>query len=175
MGRNSGVDTAEAEGVMAEMDQMDSPDTDTTGHEATEATEAVETDSDAGFTIVDDMKPAAGETSFSVTKKTEAGNFKGKLAYNFGTDLASMTEIFGEKIVYEFALANMIVKGQAVCRSIVGKGQSAESALKAWVPGVKRVAAPVDPKVEASKFVANAGLDELEAMMAEIEAAKNAL
>lgn len=132
-----------------------------------EVVEAAETaDPDAGLTVIDNMTAEGNESTFTVRKN----GFMSTLAYDFGVDLDSMVERFGAELVFGFAKAQMVVKAQAVVRPITAKGLTAVEVIKTWEPGVKRTALPVDKKAAAESFIEDASKEELEALLAKIQA-----
>ena len=115
--------------------------------------------------IVEDMTCPEGHTAFTVSKNGKKAN----LSFNFGQDLPSMIELFGEGVVFDQAKANMIVRAQAVTRTKVGNGESGEAILAVWKPGVKLVAAPRDPEKDALAFLGGLDEEKLQAMLAQLQ------
>jgi hypothetical protein len=116
-------------------------------------------------TIVESMNCPEGHTNFTVSKNGK----KAELSYNFGQDLASMVELFGEGVVFDQALANMIVRAQAVTRTKVGNGESGSAILAVWKPGVKLTAAPRDPEKDALAFLNGVSEEKLQEMLAQLQ------
>lgn len=135
--------------------------------EAVEEVEAVETATPASKdgNLVEEMECPEGFTQFKAAQK---GNYS-VLAYNFGTDLESMTELFGAEQVFEHAKANLIVRAQAVVRPLIGKGESCIDVLTSWVPGEKRSPQKIDKEAVAKNYLSNLSADELEAMLADLQ------
>ena len=115
--------------------------------------------------VIESMDCPEGHTSFSVSKNGK----KAELSYNFGQDLASMVELFGEAVVFDQAKANMIVRAQSVARARVAKGEKCAEVLAIWKPGEKLVAAPKDPEQAAMAFLENASAEKLAEMLAALE------
>lgn len=115
--------------------------------------------------IVENMPCPEGHTAFTVSKNGK----KAILSFNFGQDLASMIELFGEGVVFDQAKANMIVRAQAVTRTKVGNGESGEAILAVWKPGVKLAAAPRDPEKEALAFLNGVSEEKLQEMLAQLQ------
>ena len=134
-----------------------------------EATDVAEETTEAGdeqLNVIDSMVAEGNETSFAVRKNGNMGTF----AYDFGVDLDSMVERFGADLVFTMAKAQLIVKAQAVVRPLTAKGMSAVEVIKTWEPGVKRTAIPVDKKAVADQYVEDTPIEELEALLAKIQA-----
>ena len=122
-------------------------------------------------TVVEDVPCPEGFTVVTVTQKNKETcvTFTANLAYNFGTDLESMTTLFGAETVFTHALAGMKVRAQAVARPSIGKGISAEADLAAWTPGVKRAAVVRDPEKDAKAYIKTLSREALAEMMAEMD------
>jgi hypothetical protein len=94
------------------------------------------------------------------------GEREATISYDFGTDLAEMTDKFGADIVFTNARSNMKISLQGLMRRRLEAGESCE-ALTSWKPGqiAERV---VDPVATAKKALAGMSDEEREAFIARI-------
>ncbi len=130
-----------------------------------EATEEVTAATAApAVTVVEEMECPEGHTPFAVSKNGK----KAVLSYNFGQDMATMIDLFGEAVVFDQAKANMIVRAQSVSRAKLEKGENIEATLAIWKPGEKLVATQKDPEASAMAFLDNASAEKLEEMLAKL-------
>ena len=89
--------------------------------------------------------------------------------YEFGEDTKAMTELFGDKIVFDNARANMVVSLQGFIRSRAKRGDKPAEIQKAvaeWKPGTR-----VRGKSKAEKFkeqFESLSADEKKAMLAQL-------
>ena len=118
--------------------------------------------------VICDEPIAEGYTRINVTGDANFACF----GYNFGTDLASMTELFGADKVFDAARQHFVVKLQQVTRPLVKKGLSPLSVRDQWKPGVKISTGNLDPEEVAKNFLAGMTKEQLEAMYADILASK---
>ena len=80
-----------------------------------------------------------------------------RIQYDFGANLAEMTEKFGEDIVFTNARANMKITLQGVIRRYIAAGKNASEiadVVATWKPGMQ-LERTVDPIAAARKAMAN--------------------
>lgn len=76
-------------------------------------------------------------------EKDEDGTIINKIdlttEYDFGEDLQTSIELFGEKVVHSAFCQQSVVKLQALMRSTAKAGKDVAEAVANWKPGVTRV------------------------------------
>jgi hypothetical protein len=70
--------------------------------------------------------------------------------YDFGTDLKSAIAIFGEEIVWSFALRGLTIAAQSYARGLIKSGKSKDeclAAIAAWKPGAPKATKSKEDRV----------------------------
>lgn len=91
------------------------------------------------------------------------------IGYDFGDDLAEMTEKFGAETVFSNARANMKVGLQAAMRRYITEGKDVNSLVGMWAPGVQ-LERKVDPIASTKALFASWTDEEKAAFLAELQA-----
>ena len=85
-------------------------------------------------------KPNPGDFEMRVTAKRKNGK-QAEVDYEFGTDLASTTALFGEEIVFNHAIGALKVAFQGWLRSQLDQDKTDEQIAEAatnWKPGQRK-------------------------------------
>ena len=91
--------------------------------------------------------------------------------YDFGDNLAEMTKLFGEDVVYNEAKKQMIVGLQAGIRRCIETGRVATDFAAKWKPGEKTAGVAVDPLKAALAALAGMDPEEKEQFLKDARAA----
>ena len=85
--------------------------------------------------------------------------------FDYGDDLAEMTSLFGEDVVYSNAKGKMIIGLQAGLRGRLKASQSIEKLMEVYKPGVAIERLPVDMQKATEDFFAGLSGEEQDAMI----------
>jgi hypothetical protein len=106
-------------------------------------------------------------------KKTTKKGGKASADFDFGSDLDSMVEIFGENIVYKQALGALTVAAQGGLRSQFKQGKTPQQITewaKTWKPGERK--AGKSPREKLMEQLASMSAEERAALLREAASTK---
>ena len=109
-----------------------------------------------------------------ITAKADLGNEESRIVsviYDFGADLASAVELFGEKVVYDKFVGASTVTLQGAMRRYAKAGKTDEEIQEiaaGWKPGEALKAQAVDPMVALKRKFATMTDEEKEAALQEL-------
>jgi len=134
-------------------------------------TEVVEVVEEAVM-VYDMVNPDAENPGYLAVEAKKEGK-AARLFYNFGKDLAEMTELFGDTVVFSQARAQMKIKLQAGMRSYLVAGQNVKDLATKFIPGVALERIPTDMNKASEEYFTGLSDDEQDAMIKRLMEAKN--
>lgn len=123
--------------------------------------------------ICDAENPApdeAGSIQIVATKNSQVA----KIYYNFGADLESMIELFGDEVVFSYAKGQMIIRLQAAMRSRMSAGGDVSGLMSEFKPGIALPKAPKDMNKATENYFMTLSADEQDAMISKLMERKGA-
>lgn len=91
--------------------------------------------------------------------------------YEFGADLQEAIALFGEDIVWNYALRGLTIASQGYARGMIKSGKNAEEiveAMKTWKPGMPRPSRSPEDKIR--DLMEKMSPEDREALLQEIKA-----
>lgn len=111
-----------------------------------------------------------GSIQIAATKNKQVA----KIFYNFGADLESMIELFGEEVVFSYARGQMIIRLQATMRSRIATGGDVAGLMTEFKPGVAMPKAPKDMNKATENYFMTLSENEQNAMIEKLMEKKGA-
>lgn len=125
----------------------------------------------ADVKVVYDMeKPLDAEGCIQIEAKKNG--MAGSIWYDFGSDLADMTDKFGEAVIFSSARAHMKVKLQSNMRAYLMAGTSLKELAAKYVPGIALERTPVNMEAATETYFTALSDEEQDAMISRLMAKK---
>lgn len=103
----------------------------------------------------------SGSIQVSATKEGKTGS----IYYNFGADLTSMIERFGEEVVFGYARGQMVIRLQASMRSRLISGGDVPALASEFKPGIAMAKTPKDMKKATENYFMSLSQEEQDTMV----------
>lgn len=112
----------------------------------------------------------AGLIQITATKDKQVA----KIHYNFGADLESMIELFGEEVVFNYAKGQMVIRLQAAMRSRMSAGSDVAGLETEFKPGIALPKTPKDMNKATENYFMTLSAEEQDAMIEKLMEKKGA-
>ena len=112
----------------------------------------------------------AGSIQITATKDKQVA----KIHYNFGADLESMIELFGEEVVFNYAKGQMVIRLQAAMRSRMSAGGDVAGLETEFKPGIALPKTPKDMNKATENYFMTLSTEEQDAMIEKLMDKKGA-
>ena len=130
-----------------------------------EVTETEETEEALVVCDMENPDPSNdGQVQVTATKDKKVA----KIYYNFGVDLATMTQLFGDEVVFGYARGQMIIRLQATMRARLTAGGDLEGLVSEFKPGLTMPKTPKDMKKATENYFMSLNQDEQNALIAKL-------
>lgn len=121
--------------------------------------------------ICDEPNPEPADPGY-ISVDAKKNSRAARIFYNFGANLANMTEKFGAEVVFAFARAQMKVKLQSSMRSYLEASRNPAELMEKFHPGVAMERMPVDMSKATESYFKELTDEEQDAMIAKLMEAK---
>ena len=143
--------------------------------EATEIAGGAESTKEAvEATVICNTENPAPEDAGSIQIIATKNGQVAKIFYNFGAELESMIELFGEEVVFNYAKGQMVIRLQAAMRSRMLSGGDVAGLMTEFKPGIVLSKTPKDMNKATESYFMTLSTEEQDAMIAKLMEKKGA-
>ena len=116
-------------------------------------------------TVICDVENPTPDDAGSIQITATKNNQVAKIFYNFGADLESMLELFGDEVIFSYAKGQMVIRLQAAMRSRMSAGGDVSGLMTEFKPGIALPKAPKDMNKATENYFMTLSADEQDAMI----------
>ena len=125
-------------------------------------------------TVICDTENPAPEDAGSIQIVATKNGQVAKIFYNFGAELESMLELFGEDVIFNYAKGQMVIRLQAAMRSRMSTGGDVAGLMTEFKPGIALPKTPKDMNKATENYFMTLSTEEQDAMIAKLMEKKGA-
>jgi hypothetical protein len=125
-------------------------------------------------TVICDVDNPTPDNTGSIQVVATKDSQVAKIYYNFGADLESMIELFGDEVVFSYAKGQMVIRLQAAMRSRLSAGTDVASLMSEFKPGIALPKSPKDMNKATENYFMTLSTAEQDAMISKLMERKGA-